>query len=115
MSPQRIFVYGSLKRGFVHHAELAGAELLGDARTEPGYALVRQGDYPALVEAPSGIVYGELYAVSDALLAHLDAFEGVPSLYRRSAVRLWRAPPAESYFAARPGAHARIAGGVWRG
>ena len=77
MSGARLFVYGSLKRGGRHHAELAGAPFLGEARTLPGYALAPLGDYLALTEAPgSGCVTGELFAVEEALLAELDIFEG---------------------------------------
>ena len=80
-----LFVYGSLRRGRSNHHELAHASFLGEARTTGGYALVRIGDYPALV-AGSDRVAGELYAVDAALLAELDAFEG--EAYTRALIEL---------------------------
>jgi gamma-glutamylcyclotransferase (GGCT)/AIG2-like uncharacterized protein YtfP len=84
----RLFVYGSLKRGGRHHAELGGAAFLGEARTAPGYGLEAVGEYWALVERPglSGSVSGELFEVDEPLLARLDQFEGDD--YRRGVVRL---------------------------
>jgi gamma-glutamylcyclotransferase (GGCT)/AIG2-like uncharacterized protein YtfP len=94
-----VFVYGSLRRGARHHDELAGATFVGESRTEPGYCLVRQGEYPALREGGTGAVAGELYLVSDELLARLDVFEHTPELYRRGEVRLEGALCAQAYFA----------------
>lgn len=84
----RLFVYGSLKRGARHHSELAGAAFLGEVRTAPGYGLEAAGEYWALVERPglSGSVSGELFEVDEPLLARLDRFEGDD--YCRGLVRL---------------------------
>ena len=89
MATERLFVYGSLKRGGLHHDELGGAQFLGEARTAPGYALVPitvgggagappiQDNYVALVERhDAGSVLGELFEVDEALLPRLDEFEG---------------------------------------
>lgn len=88
MAADRLFVYGSLKRGALHHAELEGAPFLGEARTPPGYALELVGQYWALVERPGeeSSVPGELYEVTEELLARLDEFEG--DGYVRGRVRL---------------------------
>jgi gamma-glutamylcyclotransferase (GGCT)/AIG2-like uncharacterized protein YtfP len=93
----RLFVYGSLKRGGAHAAEMAGAAFLGSAVTAPGYGLWRVGDYPALCPASGGTVTGELYLVSPGLLRELDAFEGCPELYRRIEIRLSTGEPAQAY------------------
>lgn len=111
-----LFVYGSLKRGFCHHRELAGAEFLGSARSRTGYRLVMHGQYPALLAGGSGVVHGELYRVSSALLAELDAFEGVPDLYQRTYVTLEDGREAACYAIDAeccPGGQ-EIAGGIWR-
>jgi gamma-glutamylcyclotransferase (GGCT)/AIG2-like uncharacterized protein YtfP len=87
-----LFVYGSLKRGGLHHDELAGcggSRCLGVAQTLPGYGLVRagDGDYLALVaDGSDGVVSGELFEVPDSLLARLDEFEGAD--YERAEVAL---------------------------
>jgi gamma-glutamylaminecyclotransferase len=91
-----LFVYGSLKRGRRHHAELRGARCAGLARTAPAYRLLDAGDYPALA-AGSRSIEGELYEVTDALLVELDRFEG--DGYERAPVRLELGRAALAYFA----------------
>ncbi|MFN7951126.1 MAG: gamma-glutamylcyclotransferase family protein [bacterium] len=85
---QRLFVYGSLKRGERHHAELAGARFVRVARTAPRYALVLAGEYPGLVAEGASRVCGEVFEVDVASLAGLDAFEEVPDSYLRDWIEL---------------------------
>ncbi len=108
-----LFVYGSLKRGFVHHEELAGAELLGPARTRAGWALVRHQGYPALVAHGSERVSGELYLVGAELLARLDRFEEVPTRYRRERVPLEDGTHAFAYVIGSDAELELLPGGVW--
>jgi gamma-glutamylaminecyclotransferase len=112
-----LFVYGSLRRDGLHHAELAGARFVAMARSEPRYELVDLGEYPAIVEGGTCAVVGELYEVDAALLAALDAFEEAPQVYQRADVRLAtpREVRAQSYFMLRERVThaARIAGGDW--
>jgi gamma-glutamylaminecyclotransferase len=81
-----VFVYGTLKRGGLNHARMAGQRFLGEARTRAGRTLYSLGEYPGLVLDPAdreGVV-GELWAVEAEALAALDAFEGVAEgLYAR--------------------------------
>ena len=111
-----VFVYGTLLRGEINHAELEGARFLREARTEPAFELVDLGEYPAMVCGGATAVHGELYAVPPALLAALDAFEGHPAFYRRSRIRLDDGRWAEAYVLppqlgeGKP----RLAGGSWR-
>lgn len=87
----RLFVYGSLKRGFSNAHLMHGARFVRACSTTTGYRLVRyQSGYPALVHSPlSGArVHGELYEVGADLLAQLDEFEGCPDLYQRELVLL---------------------------
>ena len=98
MSVRRLFVYGTLRRGFPNHHELAGAEFSGEALTEARYAVVECEGYPALVSGEQAIT-GEVYLVGAALLARLDAFEG--DGYVRASVRLADGTSAEAYFSVR--------------
>jgi gamma-glutamylcyclotransferase (GGCT)/AIG2-like uncharacterized protein YtfP len=111
----RLFVYGSLKRGFVHHAELAGARLEGEVCTASGYRLVLKGRYPALAEGGTATVCGELYLVNPELLERLDVFEGCPKLYQRGRVRLSDGSEALAYVIASDLAETfpEIPGGTW--
>jgi gamma-glutamylaminecyclotransferase len=90
-----LFVYGSLKRGFRHHSELAGADFLAEARTVPGYTLISLGPYPALIVSGSDLVVGELYRVTQSHLHRLDIFEG--SDYERREVALESGITAQAY------------------
>lgn len=92
-----LLVYGSLRRGERHHAELGGAAFLGLSRTAPRYALGWLGEYSAL-RAGQEAVCGELYRVTGELLDHLDGFEG--PAYRRGLVLLEDGREVLAYFAA---------------
>jgi len=86
----KIFVYGTLMRGDCRSAVLQGQLFVDEARTLPQYRMFDVGSYPALVEAPRGIaIEGEVWEVTPACLARLDAVEGVPEgLYERKPIRL---------------------------
>eukprot|EP00397_Hematodinium_sp_SG-2012_P057848 GEMP01072705.1.p1 GENE.GEMP01072705.1~~GEMP01072705.1.p1 ORF type:complete len:161 (+),score=42.37 GEMP01072705.1:201-683(+) len=93
----RVFVYGTLKRGFYNYdAVLAqkdgGAFALyeGDAVTEAVFRLV--GDMygiPYLCASDTDgsgearHIHGEVFSVDDVMLQTLDKLEGVPKRYKR--------------------------------
>jgi len=82
----RVFVYGTLLRGEVNHQRLAGAELLGDCRTEPCFTLFNLGAYPGLGRGGRTAVAGEVYRVDGAGLKFLDRLEDYPRLYDRQLI-----------------------------
>jgi gamma-glutamylcyclotransferase (GGCT)/AIG2-like uncharacterized protein YtfP len=90
-----LFVYGSLKRGFRHHSELAGAHFVSEVRTIRGYTLVSLGPYPALIVSGRDHVAGELYRVKQSHLQRLDLFEG--SDYVRRSIDLESGNAAYAY------------------
>ena len=80
MTSDRLFVYGTLMRGYVHPmARLlsANADFLGEASCRGRLYLVKH--YPALVlsDDASDIVHGELYRLreTEALLREFDMYE----------------------------------------
>src|SRR5260370_1911402 len=80
MMQDRLFVYGTLMRGFDHPmAELLSrrAEFIGEARCQGRLYLVKH--YPGLVlsDDPDEVVFGELYRlrVPHELLRELDMYE----------------------------------------
>lgn len=111
-----IFVYGTLMQGEPNHHMLSGATRIGVARTATRYTLIDLGPWPVLVLGGSQAVLGELYRVGSELLASLDEFEEVPTLYQRVAITLddvrsaqaWVQPPD------RPPNGAVITSGDWR-
>ncbi|HZZ18007.1 MAG TPA: gamma-glutamylcyclotransferase family protein [Opitutaceae bacterium] len=86
-----IFVYGTLKRGYMNNFILAAQEYYGPAVTKPGFVLYELEGYPGMVEDPSALegIVGEVWSVDDKCLRHLDKLEGLKEgLYRRAAVPL---------------------------
>jgi gamma-glutamylcyclotransferase (GGCT)/AIG2-like uncharacterized protein YtfP len=80
MTSDRLFVYGTLMRGFDHPmARLlsANADFIGEAKCRGRLYLVKH--YPGLVlsDDPADIVFGELYRLRerDAMLREFDMYE----------------------------------------
>jgi gamma-glutamylcyclotransferase (GGCT)/AIG2-like uncharacterized protein YtfP len=80
MQSDRLFVYGTLMRGFDHPmAQLLSrsADFIGEARCRGRLYLVKH--YPGLVRSddPTEVVFGELYSLRqpEALLREFDMYE----------------------------------------
>ena len=78
----KVFVYGTLKRGFPNHDQwMAGFEYLGAYRTMLAYPLLIGGPWFTIQMLPEPgcghRVDGELYRVDDDGLALLDQLESV--------------------------------------
>lgn len=115
-SHHTLFVYGTLMSGEASHHLMAGADLLGPARTAPRYTLHRVQWYPALADGGAMAVHGEVYRVPPALMARLDDYEG-PG-YQRIVIPLSDGPVerAEAYVmpSAMASALAVMPSGDWR-
>lgn len=115
-----LFVYGTLKRGGMNHRYLQRETFVAEAKLAPGFRLYDVGGYPGLVPDANATypISGELWEVSDAGLAELDRFEGVPEgLYRREAVQLegaHKGVAAQCYIYARSVAGLQDLGDAWR-
>jgi len=77
----KVFVFGTLKRGFPLHHGLAGARLLGEYCTVKRFPMLIAGPWyaPMSFNEP-GVghrVLGELYEVDEACLSRLDEMESV--------------------------------------
>lgn len=87
----RVFVYGTLKRGFYFHDQYLGGDKsnsCGPARTTSDYSLYIDG-MPHLVREPSETgVKGELYEVDGNVLETLDKLEGHPIVYYRDIIEV---------------------------
>src|SRR5712664_1262868 len=87
MNSNRLFVYGTLMRGFDHPmAQLLsrGADFIGEARCQGRLYLVKH--YPGLVlsDDPADVVFGELYRLRapDELLREFDMYEAAARVLR---------------------------------
>lgn len=87
--PVKIFVYGTLMKGYSNHFLLKECTFIGNARTVDKFALFAE-DFPFVVSTLHDThIYGELYNVlgSENLL-RLDELEGHPDYYTRSGVEV---------------------------
>jgi gamma-glutamylcyclotransferase (GGCT)/AIG2-like uncharacterized protein YtfP len=117
---QRVFVYGTLMKGFPLHHRLRNGMYLGQATLE-GYEMyaVGGGGYPAIVPG-TGTVHGELYEVDEGTLYSLDLVEGEGYLFRKEWVEVvkedGRKTRAWVYVYLRPltGENRRIPSGDWK-
>lgn len=95
----RLFVYGTLKRGFCRQSYLAHEQFVSTAWTLPNYQLLDCGSYPALIGNGQNEIVGELYDVSEKTMLILDGVEGVDEgLYARGDVELSDGSIAVAYF-----------------
>lgn len=86
-----LFVYGTLKRGYMRHSALVSQRYLGVAMTEPKYSIFQISGFPALItDSVSGKeIWGELYEVGEDALVALDEIEGVQhNIFQRGTVEL---------------------------
>lgn len=87
----RVFVYGTLKRGYGNHPILdrGGATYLGDCEVGDNFTMLDLGMFPGVVRrtgGDGGKVTGEVYQVSEECLHSCDLLEGHPNFYRREKV-----------------------------
>lgn len=85
---ERVFVYGSLKRGFHNHHFLEEATFLGGATTARSFDLWSLGAFPAVTQPGRFHVTGEVYGVDRDTLSELDLLEGEGILYKRKATEV---------------------------
>jgi gamma-glutamylcyclotransferase (GGCT)/AIG2-like uncharacterized protein YtfP len=79
----KLFVYGTLKRGYGLNRYLKTSDFLGVEVVE-GFTLYSNGGFPYMVKG-DGVVYGEVYEVSDKdVMDILDVIEGA---YRRENIK----------------------------
>lgn len=71
----KVFVYGTLKRGFSNNRLLDTSEFITTA-TMNQVKMLNIGAFPGVVEAPESQVQGELWEVPESALGSLDALEG---------------------------------------
>jgi gamma-glutamylcyclotransferase (GGCT)/AIG2-like uncharacterized protein YtfP len=80
----RLFVYGTLKRGFSRNSVLKNCEGNVDFLMFPG-KMLSLGAFPALVkyDAVLSKIWGETYEIDTQILLLVDRIEGYPDLYTR--------------------------------
>jgi len=96
----KVFVYGTLKKGYRNHPLLHGygerSELLAEDSCE-GVLYNTPYGFPAAVKG-MGVIVGEVYEVTPETLKRLDRLEGHPQMYTRTEVKLDSGTKAFVYF-----------------
>lgn len=84
----KVFVYGSLKKGFGLSSVLRSATGGEEATTVEQFSMVSLGAFPAVVKSDVALTHisGEVYEVDDNTLRVLDEIEGNPDFYCREEV-----------------------------
>jgi gamma-glutamylcyclotransferase (GGCT)/AIG2-like uncharacterized protein YtfP len=85
MNINKVFVYGTLKKGFHNHSVLQGAEYIGTANSVQKFNMINLGGFPAvLYNSDDGYqISGEIYKINDKILDRLDILEGEGTFYDR--------------------------------
>ena len=92
----KVFVYGSLLGGLHNNHHLGTSRLLQPGvQTQDSYVLLQAAEdegYPFAIKSSdlpgmASSLLGEVYEVTDRVLASLDVLEGHPSIYRREEVQ----------------------------
>lgn len=79
-----VFVYGSLKLGYGNHPILGASPLRDVTRTvSRNFTMVSLGGFPGVELGGSYNIEGEVYEVTDEVLARLDRLESNGSFYQR--------------------------------
>lgn len=89
----KVFVYGTLKKGFHNHSLLENAKFLGKAETADLWTMVPNATrtFPYVLRQDDifgDFISGEVYGVTASELERLDRLEGVPSHYKRQVVEI---------------------------
>lgn len=85
----KVFIYGTLKKGFINDSFLSKAEYIGPVVTKEKYPMYIDtfGTYPYLLDKNDGYnIKGELYIVDEHVLKSLDWLEGCPDYYIRKEI-----------------------------
>ncbi len=83
--PAKVFVYGSLKRGFHNHSRLMGSKFIGEAHTEKAsFQMHDLGGFPAVTLEGQSKIIGEVFEVTEKrAMISLDMLESHPRWYQR--------------------------------
>jgi len=83
---QKVFVYGTLKKGYPNSYLLENSKLLGSFKTKPVFTMYSLGAFPAISLVGETSISGEVYSVDEDTFSRLDRLEGYPSFYNRAKI-----------------------------
>ena len=85
---EKVFVYGTLKRGHGNHFLLENSKYLGSGITDNKYVMYTSAIPYVSKQLNLTTILGELYEVDELTLNDLDMLEGHPTWYKREIVSI---------------------------
>lgn len=85
----KVFIYGSLKQGFMNSIFMNDCTFLGNRNTKkPEFKMISLGFFPGVIKSniDKGYIMGELYEVDDKQLSWIDMLESNGDFYQRELV-----------------------------
>lgn len=112
---ERVFVYGTLKRGGYNHYILNSSIFEQEIKTKEKYSMYSMGAFPFVLLAESLVqITGEVFSVTEEVLKRLDILEGYPYFYNREQILLEDGTRAWIYYLQEKDyEYPIIASGVW--
>lgn len=99
MKKYRVFVYGSLKKGFSNHHLLENQIYLGNTLTKQNqFKMHHLGHYPGITTGGNKHIFGEVYEIDEVCLNQLDHLENNGVEYSRCLIDLMNFEKAWMYF-----------------
>jgi gamma-glutamylaminecyclotransferase len=109
----KIFVYGTLKKGFGNHRLIKEARFLGESFIKG--TMYSMGAFPGVVLKGDNNIKGEVYEVDEGQLFSMDRLEGHPNFYRRTPIKTVDGEDVETYVINSEYIHSRheVTSGDW--
>lgn len=85
---EKVFVYGTLRKGLSWNHLLSTSKFLGEAKTKNKYALYAETIPYVIEDKEVSQIAGEVYEVDNETLQKLDQLEGHPNWYRRKEIEI---------------------------
>jgi len=97
---QRLFVYGTLKRGHYNHTVLGDSHYIGKDSVYGAFALHDLGSFPGVVTdtTVNREIFGEVYELTDPeIVKDVEYLEGYPTFYYRLPIVTTNGAECEMY------------------
>jgi len=109
----KVFVYGTLKKGFGNHFLLKDSQFIKVDKVSG--LMYNIGPFPGAVPAKGdNPLHGEIYEIDETTLQRLDRLEGVPHLYRRETEKTSSGEEVFIYWFNGHTEGRPIFGGIWK-
>ncbi len=95
----KFFTYGTFRQNECRHYILQSfkPEFIKQIETVAKYTLINLGSFPGIIEGGNNAIVGELYDITDDIMAVFDMIEGHPSFFCRKEIELVDGTNAAAY------------------